>query len=68
MRPTLDQVNLQESAISGEGVKMSRSDSIAVAEVFLILEKWQLETDLKLQKENRHLDQPRNPTESHQQG
>jgi len=40
------QAELQEKAISCDRIQVSRPDLIAIAEVFLILEKWQYDLDL----------------------
>ena len=48
-------------------LQLTESDVFALAEIFLVLEKWQYETDLRLQKDSQHSDQHRNPTEFRQQ-
>lgn len=50
-----------------QGQKLTREQITALAKVFIILEKWQRELDLKQQKENQHSNQPHSPTEYHQQ-
>jgi hypothetical protein len=61
---------VEKSSANKPSVKadcMTNSELVALAEVFLILEKWQSELELKLQKENRHSGQHHNPIESHPQ-
>ena len=59
-------INDQRGVDTAEN-RLEKCDLIALAEVFLILEKWQYELDLKRQKENPHSGQHHSPTECRQQ-
>jgi len=56
-----------EEKLSIDGGSMTKGQLMELAEVFLLLEKWQNELDLKQQKENQHLNQRHSPTELHRQ-
>ncbi len=45
---------------------LAKQQIFELAEIFLMLEKWQHDLELKQQKDNLHSDQHRNPIECHQ--